>query len=1453
MKNIYLLFLILFSFTLHLDAQKFNGAGTEADPFQISGIDGLGKISDSTYYWDKHFILKKDIDASVTRSWNIDGADTLGFLPIGSDSDPFTGSFNGNGYDITNVYINRPNESGVALFGYVSGASITNLSLINADITGSTYVGGIVGSGSYSSLFDCFVAGVISGTQSTGGVVGVLSYSEQTNCAVDAEVTGTVIVGGVVGTCNNSEVANSLMTGKVSGSTLAGGIISLNQNSDIYNCYAAGEVSGTNYLGGLIGQNSASTVNNCFFDTTATAQNSAFFSDDNGQTVTGLSSADFSDSTIFINAGWDFNDIWIIDTITTIDTVKRPYLKMLKYAYPVKVDVVVAPQNSVSGASWYNSGDTVRLVAHASSYYKFEGWKLGNGTIITDSLYKFVCTGSFYCSAVFDYNFDGTGTEGDPYQIANYDQLNRLSHIPAIWDKHFILTNNINAGSSRNQNIEGVDTMGFLPVGSSETAFTGTFNGQGYIIDSLFVNRPLEDYIGLFGKADGAMVSNIGLLNTDITGGQYVGGLVGYSGNGTLIEESYVSGEIEGNTYAGGLSGANIHAGVKNCFATATIESSTIAGGLVGQNSTSAAISNCYSAGMVTTGSVIGGLVGENLASSTILNCFYDTLTSNLSSGIGSDDNSQAVTALSTKDFSFDSIFTGSGWDFTYVWETGTDSLLGQNSRPYLKVFGYDYLVSLSVSIAPEDRVSGGGWYNSGDTVVLKAQPSPYYVFKSWQSNGSVLSSNLTYEFICKDDSIITAIFEYDFACGKGTQEDPYQVSTLEHLKTISEVRDLWNAHFILVNDIDASDTRNWNISGSDTLGFGPIGYKYQVGGTRTMFSGTFNGDGHKISGLYINRMDRANVAFFGATGDAKISNLGLIDIDISGSYTVGGIVGYHESSSLDRCMVTGKVNGEKYFAGGIVGYSGYFSTIYNCYSMAAVSCSSYVGGITGDIAGGTYGDSVKMTHCYSGGYVKGDTIVGGLIGRNYKDAGVKNCYFDSQTSNQSVGTGIGTDSVKVLGTTNFTDTSSFDGWDWDSTWQMAYGYDKNKRPCLKWEPVASVVFKKDEKVGTINGDLCQVIIKGCSSDTVTASSNNTRYKFEGWKNETGNIFSTDSILVISPVKSDCVVKAVFKKMIHEVVFSISDDYTAIANAIVSCDTMNYVTDTNGIAKFNLPNGIYSFTIKAQGYVEKIIKVNVFDDDVLLNVELEKLPMPVYIVTFNIRDAQGVISGAIVDFNGQVDTTGSFGQVIIYNVEKGTYGYKVSAEGYKAIEGSVVVADTNVFVDIILELADQGCTVTFNITDGTEGINNALIRFNGNDYTTGSTGQVIIENVENGSYRYTITADGYIGKTDSLTITGRDTTVTIALEKITMLENMATEKIRLFPNPVSESLNIELPGISGEKTIFIYNIVGEVVYRENCINKEHMVINLSNFKQGLYVVQVYNDFGKVFVRKVVKN
>ncbi|MBN2892728.1 MAG: T9SS type A sorting domain-containing protein [Bacteroidales bacterium] len=244
------------------------GNGSIANPYQISSLDNLFWLSQNSDQWDKNFIQTADIDASTTILWD-SGA---GFSPIGNLLFNFRGTYNGKGFTIDALYINRPETKYIGLFGFMSEATVDSLGLTNIDYTGLERMGGIVGASyDFSEISNSFSTGTITATgdYNVGGLVGHQYYYSIINKSYsNVEVNGGVYYsGGLVGVNeNNSEINNSYSTGNVSGNDRVGGLTGSCWNYGfVNNCYSTGNVSGTNNVGGLVGFSySNSAINNSY-------------------------------------------------------------------------------------------------------------------------------------------------------------------------------------------------------------------------------------------------------------------------------------------------------------------------------------------------------------------------------------------------------------------------------------------------------------------------------------------------------------------------------------------------------------------------------------------------------------------------------------------------------------------------------------------------------------------------------------------------------------------------------------------------------------------------------------------------------------------------------------------------------------------------------------------------------------------------------------------------------------------------------------------------------------------------------------------------------------------------------------------------------------------------------------------------------------------------------------
>ncbi len=183
---------------------------------------------------------------------------------------------------------------------------------------------------------------------------------------------------------------------------------------------------------------------------------------------------------------------------------------------------------------------------------------------------------------------------------------------------NYALANNIDCSDTVNWN----SGTGFEPVGTNSIPFAGNLTGNGHTINSLFINRPSNSYIGLFGYlAVGVNINDLTLNNTDITGYEYVGGLAGSSN--AMLTGIHVTGSVTNRRYyVGGLVAYNGHT-IHNCSSAATVSGLNYyyAGGLIGSTDTDTTVTDSYATGAVSGGRRIGGLIGNQGSSAVVKNC----------------------------------------------------------------------------------------------------------------------------------------------------------------------------------------------------------------------------------------------------------------------------------------------------------------------------------------------------------------------------------------------------------------------------------------------------------------------------------------------------------------------------------------------------------------------------------------------------------------------------------------------------------------------------------------------------------------------------------------------------------------------------------------------------------------------------------------------------------------
>ncbi|MBC8435228.1 hypothetical protein H8D91_01875, partial [archaeon] len=245
---------------------------------------------------------------------------------------------------------------------------------------------------------------------------------------------------------------------------------------------------------------------------------------------------------------------------------------------------------------------------------------------------------------------------------------------------------------------------GWVPIGSSASKFTGSFNGQNHTIDGLFISRSGTDYVGLFGYAYLGSISNVGLTNVNITATNFVGSFAGASSDN--IDRVYSTGKIVGADKVGGITGYNVMPGIiNNTYSNANVTGSTNVGGISGTHSGygSPKIYNSYFTGIVTGSTIVGGITGSmgygpildssfvtgsvsgtSSVGSVVGTFIYSTLTNsywynhagNPSSCVGTLTGSVTCTAKTDITW-FYNVSNGpmSSWDFTSDWSNYFDGV----------------------------------------------------------------------------------------------------------------------------------------------------------------------------------------------------------------------------------------------------------------------------------------------------------------------------------------------------------------------------------------------------------------------------------------------------------------------------------------------------------------------------------------------------------------------------------------------------------------------------------------------------------------------------------------------------------------------------------------------------------------------------------------------------------
>ena len=510
---------------------------------------------------------------------------------IGTNTNPFTGTFNGNNKTISGLYYNNSGESDVGLFGCVGvNGKVINVTLADSYVSGKSYVGGICGSNMGGTLQGCHNTGTVSGNSWVGGVCG---YNGGRNGSPTIQK------------CDNS--------GTVSGNSGVGGVCGQNNSSTVKGCYNTGEVIGNNPVGSVCGWNGGATVEKCYYLAGTSEKAVGDGTGNRNETCESKTELQFRNGEVAYQLQSDLNistQVWG----QRIGTDKTPVLS----SNPNYTVHKTAPESHCKGYS--NQPNDSR------------DHNYNNG----------VCT---YCGECEQ----ATPAEGNYYEISNQGQLrwfaDQVSNkgqttINARLMASFAMdsTEWTPIGTESNPFAGKFDGNGNTITGLTCTDTSADHVGLvGYASGATIQNVTVQDaalkghyYIGtVCGYITGGTITNCHAVNTAIGGnteGRYYGGIAGYiTGKTNVTGCTNSDSTVNGGYYLGGIAGYAADTTVQRCVNSGAVTSKySKIGGIVG-TANRATVQDCGNIGTVTkrgNGSEYGGIIGEASGNHTIQNCY---------------------------------------------------------------------------------------------------------------------------------------------------------------------------------------------------------------------------------------------------------------------------------------------------------------------------------------------------------------------------------------------------------------------------------------------------------------------------------------------------------------------------------------------------------------------------------------------------------------------------------------------------------------------------------------------------------------------------------------------------------------------------------------------------------------------------------------------------------------
>ena len=998
-----------------------NAPGSEKNPYVLmdrADLYGFAElVNEGTTFKGQYVRLGDDIivnRGTQDYEWSPIGI----YVGHGDFSKSFLGTFDGSNPDtgeihsISGLYTKKSgtgfNSWCAGLFGKTGeGAVIKNVKVLDSYFESEYYSGAVVGHSTGTSISNVYTDATVHANKgNNGGIAGIISNGAFSNCWFAGKVTSGAegITGGLIGLINTGDVqiTDCLNTGEVySEGKYVGGFIGMIQRSDtlakvtLCDSLNVGKVSSkqTASVGAAIGKMEALLyVDNTSVHTVQTGMTYAIGS--------GFTGALFDISGTQITSGQN----------NYISFVEESNISGLSGYMKSGLNFDDTETEQVIEGAWIAT-HTTPVLANFAEYWDAEELKIH--TTWADNPTKETIA----------------GVEVNTYIISNKEELFGLTKLVNSGERNFAgeviylgADIELNKGNAEDWR-EGEKTKGLLtwiPIGTAEHKFAGTFNGQGHMISGVYASdRTMAGktnwYIGLFGCVTDATITDIRVKNSLFEGGAYLGTFAASAVNTKftdLYSNAYVeakydksyAGQAGGivSTFDGGQNGA-----LTNCWFAGEVNTGTYGytGGLVGLiNGGTIEVSACLNTGTVySEGKYVGGFIGmiqrtSSLATIRLSNSLnVGNVSSKQTASVGAAigkmeallyvDNTSVHTVQSGMTYAIGSGFTGVLYNMA-----GTQITSGQNNYISFKEI--------------DDIKAADGYMNTG--LVFDRPETTDYVEGAWVTTDTYpilgsfvnLFSNMENPTYAVNTDMI-GMFRPDTSwINRVTVEtledestiETYTISRPEELygfaKLVNEGNTFANKKVYLGHDIvvHTGDAKTWG--DKETLQqWTPIGANAE-NNTKYNFQGIFDGKGYSISGLYFSDTSKTysswRVGLFGSVQNATITNVLLLNSSIQGGAFVGAFAGHAENSNFTELYseaIVKAIHSDAHAgeAGGIVGKLT-TGQIDNCWNAGNVTSGIY--GHLGGILGVASGTEVVMSNCLNTGSVTGSgKRIGGFLG----------------------------------------------------------------------------------------------------------------------------------------------------------------------------------------------------------------------------------------------------------------------------------------------------------------------------------------------------------------------------------------------------------------------------------------------------------------------------------------